>query len=209
MFICRVSKWEQSAYFWPASTSFHHFLLNVVTSGLSRHHESYLPTIWNRFDSPVQKCSKREGQQPKLHAFLLCHSERPAFPSRPTAKMGKAKFWEGDKMETCTKGDGSGQEIEGDFWWLGDFNKTILPKSLVGFKSSRTVQNAQVKTIKPNSGSNIAVEDLLPTTPTNLAKPRKSLNSTLRRGKKVLLQNGQVVFKLESSAVHPAMISSS
>lgn len=44
---------------------------------------------------------------------------------------------------------------------------------------------------------------------TNLAYLRKSLNSTLRRGKKVLLQNGQVVFKLESSALHPAMISSS
>lgn len=44
---------------------------------------------------------------------------------------------------------------------------------------------------------------------TNLAEPLKSLNSTLRRGKKLLLQNGQVVFKFESSAVHPAIISSS
>lgn len=44
---------------------------------------------------------------------------------------------------------------------------------------------------------------------TNLAEPLKSLNSMLRRGKKLLLQNGQVVFKFESSAVHPAIISSS
>lgn len=44
---------------------------------------------------------------------------------------------------------------------------------------------------------------------TNLAVPLKSLNSILRRGKKLLLQNGQVVFKFESSAVHPAIISSS
>lgn len=44
---------------------------------------------------------------------------------------------------------------------------------------------------------------------TNLAEPLKSLNSILRRGKKLLLQNGQAVFKFESSAVHPAIISSS
>ena len=42
-----------------------------------------------------------------------------------------------------------------------------------------------------------------------LPGPRMSLISTLRKGRKGFPQKGQVVFRLESSAVQPAMISSS
>lgn len=42
-----------------------------------------------------------------------------------------------------------------------------------------------------------------------LLGPRMSLISTLRKGRKGFPQKGQVVFRLESSAVQPAMISSS
>lgn len=38
---------------------------------------------------------------------------------------------------------------------------------------------------------------------------RKSWNSTCRRGRKAVRQKGQLVLRLESSAVQPAMISSS
>lgn len=37
----------------------------------------------------------------------------------------------------------------------------------------------------------------------------RSLISTLRKGKKAVPQNGQVLLRLESFAIHPAMISSS
>lgn len=42
-----------------------------------------------------------------------------------------------------------------------------------------------------------------------LPGPLMSLISTLRNGRKGFPQKGQVVFRLESSAVQPAMISSS
>lgn len=43
----------------------------------------------------------------------------------------------------------------------------------------------------------------------SLPGPRMSLISTLRNGRNGFPQKGQVVFRLESSAVQPAMISSS